>query len=99
MEKPNQISETFNVERILADMLDKFLKSAKSNSKEFQVEVAKGMIEALKIAEIPYNYPKTNFVIGGKSHGIDACDGCGIQTYQTATETGWVCDRCGKDCN
>ncbi len=92
-------SETFNVERLIADSIKRIIDSGQQHSHENRIAFAKQMIKAYNIPEIPYKYPETSIEIGGKSHGIDACDYCQIQTHQTATEHGWTCDRCGKPTN
>ncbi len=98
MEKSG-FSKTFNVERLIADSIKAIMDSGQQYHHANRVEFAKQMVKAYKIPERPYKYPKTKFKINGKSHGIDACARCEIQTYQTATADGWKCDRCGCSTN
>ena len=94
MEKSG-ISKTFNVERKIADSIKKIIESGQQHSHDNRIAFAKQLVKAFDIQEIPYKYPKTKVKINGKSHGIDGCKICEIQTNQTATKKGWKCDRCG----
>lgn len=98
MEKYEE-SETFNVERLIADSIKKIIDSGQQYSHTNRVAFAKQMVKAYNIPEIPYKHPETEYSINGISHGIDACQICEIQTYQTYTKDGWRCDRCASNTN